>query len=108
MIALPDKPHFLKIFEKYSTRSTSYAGGGGEYEVQVGFGWTNGVALWTAATFGDVLELPECQTLQRSVLESSQGYFEVKETGLQAVSKWNWRNFGTLMGLQRLFPSLFI
>ena len=76
--------------------------------MQVGFGWTNGVALWTAATFGDVLELPECQTLRQSMLQGTQGYFEVKETGLQDPSKWSWKNLSALVGLQKLFPSFFL
>ena len=33
------------IYEKYSALSPDAAGGGGEYEVQLGFGWTNGVLL---------------------------------------------------------------
>jgi len=36
------------------------AGRGGEYTVQAGFGWTNGVLLWVASTYGDVLVAPEC------------------------------------------------
>ena len=30
---------------QYSYDDVSQAGGGGEYEVQVGFGWTNGMLL---------------------------------------------------------------
>ena len=33
------------MYEKYDARSVGDAGGGGEYEVQLGFGWTNGVVL---------------------------------------------------------------
>lgn len=33
------------------------AGGGGEYEVQVGFGWTNGVVLDLLRRYGDRLTL---------------------------------------------------
>ena len=33
------------MYEKYDARSAGDAGGGGEYEVQLGFGWTNGVVL---------------------------------------------------------------
>lgn len=36
------------------------AGRGGEYTVQAGFGWTNGVVLWIASTYGDVLVAPSC------------------------------------------------
>ncbi|XP_973891.2 trehalase [Tribolium castaneum] len=33
------------MFEKYDAERVGEPGGGGEYEVQEGFGWTNGVAL---------------------------------------------------------------
>ena len=33
------------MFEKYNCEDPSKAGGGGEYEVQLGFGWTNGMLL---------------------------------------------------------------
>ncbi|UKZ95675.1 uncharacterized protein TrAFT101_010497 [Trichoderma asperellum] len=48
------------MFEKYDDNSTNAAGGGGEYEVVEGFGWTNGVLLWTADTFGNKLKRPQC------------------------------------------------
>lgn len=48
------------MFEKYSDASLSRAGGGGEYEVVTGFGWTNGVLIWVADTFGDRLQSPPC------------------------------------------------
>ena len=34
-----------KMFEKYNVEDTSLFAGGGEYDLQDGFGWTNGVAL---------------------------------------------------------------
>lgn len=34
-----------KIFEKYDCQTVGRPGGGGEYDVQEGFGWTNGVFL---------------------------------------------------------------
>jgi len=33
------------MFEKYNAFQHGSGGGGGEYTPQVGFGWTNGVAL---------------------------------------------------------------
>ncbi|KAJ9139163.1 Trehalase [Pleurostoma richardsiae] len=48
------------MFEKYADNATNVAGGGGEYEVVEGFGWTNGVLLWTVDTFGDRLSRPDC------------------------------------------------
>lgn len=52
------------MFEKYNDNSTNAAGGGGEYEVVEGFGWTNGVLLWTADTFGSRLKRPQCGNIK--------------------------------------------
>ncbi|KAH6604373.1 trehalase precursor [Trichoderma cornu-damae] len=52
------------MFEKYRDNSTNAAGGGGEYEVVEGFGWTNGVLLWAADTFGSRLKRPQCGDLE--------------------------------------------
>ncbi|EJD73652.1 trehalase, variant [Loa loa] len=43
-----------RMFEKYNVASQNYntAGSGGEYEVQEGFGWTNGVVLDLLLTYG--------------------------------------------------------
>ncbi|XP_061073593.1 trehalase [Conger conger] len=43
------------MFEKYDVTGDGKPGGGGEYEVQLGFGWTNGVALQLLDQFGDRL-----------------------------------------------------
>jgi alpha,alpha-trehalase len=43
------------IFEKYDVREVGKRGRGGEYEVQSGFGWTNGVVLSLIHVFGDEL-----------------------------------------------------
>lgn len=51
------------MFEKYSDQSLNEAGSGGEYEVVVGFGWSNGVLIWTADTFRDQLQTPVCDGL---------------------------------------------
>jgi alpha,alpha-trehalase len=51
---------FLQMFEKFSIRDVDSAGRGGEYTVQAGFGWTNGVLLWIASMFGDKLVVPVC------------------------------------------------
>jgi alpha,alpha-trehalase len=48
----------LQMFEKFSTRDIDSGGRGGEYTVQAGFGWTNGVVLWVASTFGKQLVVP--------------------------------------------------
>lgn len=48
------------MFEKYGDNATNVAGGGGEYAVVEGFGWTNGVLIWAADTFGSKLKRPDC------------------------------------------------
>ncbi|KAF6840115.1 trehalase [Colletotrichum plurivorum] len=48
------------MFEKYGDNATNVAGSGGEYEVVEGFGWTNGVLLWTVDVFGNNLTRPDC------------------------------------------------
>ncbi len=48
------------IFEKYNVNATDAVGGGGEYQVVPGFGWSNGVLIWVADVFGDRLKEPQC------------------------------------------------
>jgi alpha,alpha-trehalase len=48
------------MFEKYADNSTNVAGGGGEYTVVEGFGWTNGVLMWVTDVFADGLQRPNC------------------------------------------------
>lgn len=43
------------MFEKYDVTVSGLPGGGGEYDVQLGFGWTNGVVLELLTTYGDRL-----------------------------------------------------
>ncbi len=43
------------LFEKYDVRTTGGdAGGGGEYQTQIGFGWTNGVLLALGGLYPDL------------------------------------------------------
>lgn len=51
------------MFEKFSISDIDSAGRGGEYTVQAGFGWTNGVVLWIASTYGNVLDAPTCPNI---------------------------------------------
>ncbi|SMY28604.1 unnamed protein product [Zymoseptoria tritici ST99CH_1A5] len=48
------------IFEKYNSTSVLVGGGGGEYEVQTGFGWTNGVLIYFGDVFGGRLGVGGC------------------------------------------------
>lgn len=81
------------MFEKYSDNATNVAGGGGEYEVVEGFGWTNGVLLWTADTFKNELTRPECGDIEAAnvnpekrsaVLLNAKDAARVKRTGRRA------------------------
>jgi alpha,alpha-trehalase len=47
------QPHHM--FEKYDVTVKGLSGGGGEYDVVVGFGWTNGVILDFLNRYGDKL-----------------------------------------------------
>ena len=42
------------LYEKYSCEEDGQPGGGGEYSVQTGFGWTNGVSLALLAKYPDL------------------------------------------------------
>jgi len=47
------------MFEKYDATDILRVGSGGEYDVQLGFGWTNGVVLDLLDKFGEKLIAPE-------------------------------------------------
>ena len=55
------------MFEKFSISDIDSAGRGGEYTVQAGFGWTNGVVLILAGEYGSVLAAPQCPDLLAQV-----------------------------------------
>ena len=59
------------MFEKYADNSTNVAGGGGEYEVVEGFGWTNGVLIWVVETFANELKRPDCGDIKAADLSGS-------------------------------------
>ncbi|CAL8082205.1 unnamed protein product [Orchesella dallaii] len=46
------------MFEKYDVTTEGLPGGGGEYDVVVGFGWTNGVVMDFLYRYGDRLRAP--------------------------------------------------
>uniref|UniRef100_A0A914UYY9 Trehalase n=1 Tax=Plectus sambesii TaxID=2011161 RepID=A0A914UYY9_9BILA len=53
-----------RMFEKYNVESQCFKamGGGGEYEMQEGFGWTNGVILDLLLTYSDRLSSTTANT----------------------------------------------
>lgn len=60
------------MFEKYDSNSTNVAGGGGEYEVVEGFGWTNGVLIWIVERFGNELKRPDCGNISPAHVNPSR------------------------------------
>lgn len=48
------------MFEKFDVTEIGVAGGNGEYTPQVGFGWTNGVAMWIFSTFNGLTAPNNC------------------------------------------------
>ncbi|RXK36960.1 alpha,alpha-trehalase [Tremella mesenterica] len=60
------------MFEKFNITDPDASGGGGEYTVQVGFGWTNGVVLWLANEFGQYLPRPNCPLIPIIELENGK------------------------------------
>jgi len=47
---------------QYDVRHIGEPGGGGEYEVQLGFGWTNGVVLQLIDKYAETIILPMAPT----------------------------------------------
>jgi len=52
------------MFEKFNQFDLDQAGQGGEYTVQSGFGWSNGVAIWLGRNYGDRLVAPNCPAIE--------------------------------------------
>lgn len=48
----------ISFIPQYSADEMGGHGGGGEYDIQVGFGWTNGVILELLAEYGNRLSTP--------------------------------------------------
>ncbi|KAJ2726658.1 hypothetical protein GGI07_000381 [Coemansia sp. Benny D115] len=66
---LPNQTDSGHIFEKFNSVNPGQQGGGGEYTVQAGFGWTNGVLLWTLDKFGKVLKTPVCPGTELHIMK---------------------------------------
>ncbi|KAJ6455467.1 trehalase [Mycena sanguinolenta] len=59
------------MFEKFAINDIDSSGSGGEYTVQAGFGWTNGVLLWVSSNYGPSLVAPQCPPLLELATNSS-------------------------------------
>lgn len=53
-----------KMMEKYNVEDTALLAGGGEYPLQDGFGWTNGVALALEKIMNDKVRIKEMTTTE--------------------------------------------
>ncbi|KAF7365668.1 Trehalase [Mycena venus] len=67
-IVLSVSPHLpthmpCRCLKSSRSRTSTRRGGGGEYTVQAGFGWTNGVLLWVSSNYGAALVAPQCPPL---------------------------------------------
>lgn len=60
------------IFEKYSDEAINARGGGGEYTVVEGFGWSNGVLIWAVDQFGQKLTTPDCGNITAAAPPSTR------------------------------------
>ncbi|XP_078048577.1 trehalase isoform X2 [Augochlora pura] len=58
------------MFEKYDATVSGGHGGGGEYEVQLGFGWSNGVVMDLLDKYGDRMTA-EDRFVQTEVMENA-------------------------------------
>lgn len=77
----------FQMFEKFSISDIDSAGRGGEYTVQAGFGWTNGVVLILASEFGHVLTAPQCPNLLATAAsEGNSGTTQQTTSGASARS----------------------
>jgi alpha,alpha-trehalase len=88
------------MFEKYADNATNIAGGGGEYEVVEGFGWTNGVLLWAVDEFKNELTRPDCGDLEAADVESRSRHtrrsaLELSPSDAQRVKRFGRKNRST-------------
>ena len=75
------------IFEKYADESTNAAGGGGEYAVVEGFGWSNGVLIWAVDQFGKRLKTPECGNITAANPNGDGGAAKRKRSAVELERK---------------------
>lgn len=76
------------MFEKYSDESINVAGGGGEYEVVEGFGWTNGVLMWAVDEFGNELKRPDCGDVKAAKTKGKRSAVELDAGDARRVKRF--------------------
>ncbi|XP_043505134.1 trehalase isoform X2 [Polistes fuscatus] len=69
------------MFEKYDATVSGGYGGGGEYEVQLGFGWSNGLAMILLDKYGQTLVAEDKFTPDNVVYNAAQQQVVVSTAG---------------------------
>ena len=83
------------MFEKFSMSDIDSAGRGGEYTVQAGFGWTNGVALWITSHYGSQLVAPICPNLTEQAATGANNNNNNKAVSYNSAASY-WVGFSIL------------
>ncbi len=68
---------------QYDSSSISKIGGGGEYDVQVGFGWSNGVVLDFLDMYGDRLRSKEENELDATGCDGAEDDAQESDNDVQ-------------------------
>lgn len=78
--------------------------------IQAGFGWTNGVLLWVASTYGDILVAPQCPDLLAQVQTTTSPTTTATGAGSSSTSAGNTVNnaasFSSTLSFFTVFVSL--
>jgi alpha,alpha-trehalase len=93
------------LFEKFSALDVDSSGSGGEYRVQAGFGWTNGVLLWVASEFKDGLVQPTCPNVTQE-FSTAEGNIQCGSSGATARVTRRGVLSGVMVGLLVMFGML--
>nr|CAD7589261.1 unnamed protein product [Timema genevievae] len=82
-----------EMFEKYDAVNPGAYGGGGEYTVQSGFGWTNGIILELLNTYGRVLQPNDRLRIKKGPPSNRLNYVhrstDIRIGNKRGVVEWN-------------------
>ncbi|KAH1030103.1 hypothetical protein HUJ05_003228 [Dendroctonus ponderosae] len=70
------------MYEKYDSTVFGVGGGGGEYEIQLGFGWSNGVIMDLLYRYSDVLTVDDPSLLLTSSVQEAK----VSSSGISSIT----------------------
>ncbi|XP_046959382.1 uncharacterized protein LOC124529618 [Vanessa cardui] len=91
-----------QMFEKYDAEVPGRVGGGGEYTVQTGFGWSNGVVLEFLGKYGHKMTLHDSTDDLLTVIPSNTASSE--NTGSENSAKKILTELNMLIRLRRYVP----